>query len=382
MVAPAVAESAAMGSKFLQVVGVLAILGLVGGSIAALGIVKQRLHVTFAAEDEAAQRGPDPVELLRADLGTVATDVAALNRNLESGLQELHGALETSAGEREQRLAVRVAALEGKLAALESAAATSNAALIQAINAQATALLERTASDAGAAAKPMELTVADVAPVIEAPPPPVEVAPTPPALPPAPKKSFLSFQLPSAAFTFDRRQRFVLVPSLSRVGFDAKSTLHDFSGVTSKIDGTFTVNLAKAAEKPLGKITVEAAALETGLADRDVSMRKTLAVEQFKTMTFEWTGFAPSAVDPSEMTLAGEASGKLTLHGVTREVTLPVKVSVDASKRVAIDGELMVKLSDYKVEPPTQVGVIKVDDELKLWIALRARLEGAALDDE
>ena len=47
-----------MNSKLLQGVGVVAILGLVVGSIAALLIVKERIHVTIAAEETAARRGP------------------------------------------------------------------------------------------------------------------------------------------------------------------------------------------------------------------------------------------------------------------------------------------------------------------------------------
>jgi len=110
-------------------------------------------------------------------------------------------------------------------------------------------------------------------------------------------------------------------------------------------------------------------------------MRKTLDVERFKTLAFEWDGFATSAVDARAMTLAGIATGKLTLHGKTRTVSMPLKVSVDASRRVAIDGELVIKLADYEVVPPSPLGMIKVADELKLWIALRARLLGPAKED-
>jgi polyisoprenoid-binding protein YceI len=274
--------------------------------------------VTIAAEEAASKRGPDPVELLRADVGTLGGDVAALNRNLETAVGELRRSLD---------------ALQARLDALQLAPKQDGAA---------------------------------------APAPPL-AAPAPAS---PPKKSFLAFDLPSSAFAFDRRQRFAIVPSLSRVGFDAKSTLHDFSGVSSSVEGTFEVDLARPGEKPSGRITVEAASLDTGIAGRDVDMRKTLAVEQFKTLTFEWSGFSATAVDARAMTLAGSATGKLTIRGKTREVSMPVKVSVDASRRVAIEGELSIQLGDYEVVPPSQLGMVKVADELKLWIALRARLLG------
>ncbi len=372
-----------MGSKLLEGIGLLTLLGLVGGSIAALVVVKQRVNITIAAEEAAAQRGPDPIELLRADVGVISTDVAAFNDSLGARFQQLNDAIEGSASEREKTLAARIDALEAKLKAMQVSASQSDAALAVAIKAQAEALASIQAST------PIPQIVIAPPPAIEVTPPaPVEVVPMPvePAAPVAPaappKKGFLGFQLPSASFAFDQRQKFAIVPSLSRVGFNAKSTLHDFSGVTSKVDGTLSVNLAKANEKPLGTITAESNSLDTGLVGRDKDMKQSLGVEQFKTLEFQWTAFTPGAVDAKAMTVAGDATGKLTIRGKSHDVTMPVKVSVDASKRVAIEGELKIKLSDYDVVPPSQLGVIKVEDEVTLWIALRARLVGLAKEGE
>ena len=305
-----------MSSRLLQVAGVVAILGLVTGSIAALLVVKERIHITIAAEEAAARRGPDPIELLRADVGSLGAEVALLNKNLAA-------------------LAARIEALEARLDARRAPSGQDGTA-------------------APAASQPAS----------------------------SPKKGFLAFELPSAAFAFDQRQSFAIIPALSRVGFDAQSTLHDFSGVSSKVEGTLRVNLARAEAKPSGKLTVEAGSLDTGLADRDVDLRKTLDVEHFQALTFEWSGFATTAVDARAMTLEGIATGKLTIRGKTHEVSIPVKVAVDGSRRVAIDGELVIRLADYGVVPPSPMGMIKVADELKLWIALRARLLGPAREDE
>jgi hypothetical protein len=35
-------------------------------------------------------------------------------------------------------------------------------------------------------------------------------------------------------------------------------------------------------------------------------------------------------------------------------------------------------MKDWGVEPPSQLGMIRVENKLKLWIALRARSLGAA----
>ncbi len=381
-----------MGSKLLQGVGVVAVVGLVAGSIIALGIVKQRIHVTIAAEEQASNRGPDPIELLRADVGVISADLAGLNKGLGEALQSLHDSLESAAGDRAAAFATRVTAMEARLDAMKGAAARDREMLQAAIAALGESLAESRLEAATAQENAVEAAppkVVEKAAEIVAPTPAPEVAlevapaapaPTPSALPR--KKGFLGFQLPSGAFAFDQRQRFAILPSLSRVGFDAKSTLHDFSGVTTKVDGKFSVNLAMAGEKPLGTITVETKSLDSGLADRDVDMRKYLGAEQFGSLTFEWSGFSATSVDAKAMTVAGNATGTLTIRGKSQKVSMPVKVSVDASKRVAIDGELSIKMSDYDVAPPSQLGLIKVEDEVKIWVALRARLVGPAKEGE
>ena len=205
---------------------------------------------------------------------------------------------------------------------------------------------------------------------------PQAMTPEPAPAPAAPKKSFLAFQLPSQSFAFDQRQSFTVLPQLSRVGFDAKSTLHDFSGVTSAIEGELEVCLARPAEGCRGRIKARAATLDTGLAERDVDMRDVLAVETHPDIVFDWSAFAAERVDAAAETVSGMAIGKLTLHGTTREVSMPVKVAVDASKRVSIEGECRLKLSDYGIQAPSQLGLISMEDELTIWIALRARSLG------
>jgi polyisoprenoid-binding protein YceI len=202
-------------------------------------------------------------------------------------------------------------------------------------------------------------------------------SPEPAAAPAEPaKKGFLSFKVPEKGFRFEGRQKLGIVASLSRVGFDAKSTLHDFSGVTQKVEGELIVDLAQPGASPSGKLEVDASSLDTGLADRDEGMRDLLKTKEHGKLVFEWTGFEPDKVDVAGQKVTGKARGNLTLRGKSREVTMPVTVTVDASKRVGIEGELTILLTDFGIEPPSQLGMISVEDKLKLWISLRARTLG------
>jgi polyisoprenoid-binding protein YceI len=388
-------------SRFLQYFGTLALAALVLGSAVALVTVKSRLQVVVSEAADAAPRGPDPLELLRADLAEVRSELGAAEAALPQHLQTLHDALDSGATDREATLKAELASLREQIASLSArlesternaaAARTQSQESLQrfatALNELGTAVAESTARAAELAQRPIEVVPVAVVPVEVAPVDvtPIEVAsaqpaatqPTPGTPEPA-KKGFLSFKVPEKGFRFDARQRLAVVASLSRVGFDAKSTLHDFSGVTQKVEGELTVDLSKPGERPKGRIAVDAASLDTGLADRDEGMRELLESEKQKQLTFEWNAFEPSSVDPATQTVAGTARGKLTLRGVSRDVAMAVKVGVDASKRVTIDGETRILLTDFGIEPPSQLGMIEVENELKLWISLRTRTLGLA----
>jgi polyisoprenoid-binding protein YceI len=82
------------------------------------------------------------------------------------------------------------------------------------------------------------------------------------------------------------------------------------------------------------------------------------------------------AVDAEGLRVQGKVRGTLAIRGKTRDVEMPVELSVDANKRVHAKGEVPLKLSDYEVPVPSQLGMIKMQDEVKVWIALQARALG------
>jgi polyisoprenoid-binding protein YceI len=381
--------------RFLQAFGFLALLALAAGSlaalIAALIAVKRRVNVTIAAEDSAL-RGPDPVALLAEDVATLQADVSALGQALADGLRAVHDGLDEAAARRDVAVRVQLDALRQGLDALRASSVGADQRAL-AIHSSLERLEARLAASAPAdvvdldtasgTQTPLELQVEPSDPVPE---PGADAAPAPdPAATEAPPKpatkSFLAFQLPSQAFAFDRAQRLEVVPSLSRVGFDAKSTLHDFSGATTSVKGELQACLARPSELCRGSVVVEAAALDTGEAARDEEMRKHLEATDQPQIRFEWTAFEPEVVDAQAMTLRGTARGRMSVRGVERDFAMPVRVSVDKSRRVAIDGEASLDLEDFGVPVPSKLGVISMQSEVKVWIALRLRAVGPATEE-
>jgi polyisoprenoid-binding protein YceI len=62
------------------------------------------------------------------------------------------------------------------------------------------------------------------------------------------------------------------------------------------------------------------------------------------------------------------ATGALTLHGVTRTITVPLDARWDGS-RIEVAGNAPVVLADYKIAAP-DTGVVKVDDHGSLDLSL------------
>lgn len=170
----------------------------------------------------------------------------------------------------------------------------------------------------------------------------------------------------------DERQRFEVIPSSSRVGFDAESTLHDFTGATSDVSGWVEARLADPAAGGRGRVVVRAATLRTGNDRRDAEMRERLDVEHHPELRFEWTGFELEHLERATATLRGHALGTLTIRGVGRPVRVPVQVAPDAEGQLRLTAELALKMSDYGVDPPRLL-FVRVKDEVKVRVSLGFR---------
>lgn len=154
------------------------------------------------------------------------------------------------------------------------------------------------------------------------------------------------------------------VASNSVVGYRVKelfvgqSSKHEAVARTSTVSGGLTVSGDSSGYQ------VSALTLTAGLADlhsvdqvagRDVSQRdgivtRQLDVQQFPTATFTAvSATVPGGVvsGPVDVTVAG----KLTIHGVTKDVSATAKAQVVGNK-IEIAGTISINMNDYQVSPP------------------------------
>lgn len=136
--------------------------------------------------------------------------------------------------------------------------------------------------------------------------------------------------------------RFRIQPEASDVGFKATSRLMDVDGKFSRITGEVTLDPKDPATAVI-TLAIESASIETGIGMRDKHLRSAdfLDVARFPTMTFE--GQRVEVVGRR-----ATVTGRLTLHGVTREIVVPVDVRFSESALEAT-GEFQLNRRDYGI---------------------------------
>jgi len=368
-------------NRALTLAGSLALLAWTGLGLFAWAKVAER--VTIVTSDSADATPPDsPGVLALADeVNALHQDVRALAGGFGESLTALHDALSSSLDEHAAATELRLSELRDEVGPRPDSFPRDGLADLRREVAELRLSLERNSALPAAQSVPSTPVAEEPAAVFEVaelPPGPTEAAPAEPMAAPAvpekkARKSFLAFKLPSDEFRFDERRTWALVPGLSRVGFDAKTTLHDFTATTSGVSGELEVDLSRPDDAPRTRLVAQAKTLVSGDDGRDEEMWERLAVEAHPEIVFELASFAPAELDLATMKASGKARGKMTIRGVTQEVEMPVKVAVDDARRLCVEGEMKLDLERFSVPVPNKLGLISMEKEVNVWISLRLR---------
>jgi polyisoprenoid-binding protein YceI len=148
--------------------------------------------------------------------------------------------------------------------------------------------------------------------------------------------------------------------------FAGESSKHLAVARTSEVTGSLTISGDSNGYTVSGiTLTANLTSLHSvdQVAGRNVSQRdgivtRQLAVQQFPNATFTATSTSvPGLLSSAQVDVS--APGKLTIHGVSNDVTAAAKAQV-VGDRVEIAGMLTVKMTDYGVSPP-QAPFVTVD---------------------
>jgi len=135
-------------------------------------------------------------------------------------------------------------------------------------------------------------------------------------------------------FTFDKVH--------SDVGFQIRHFVSKVRGRFTDYDGTIVVDKAKP-EASSVELTIKATSIDTDNENRDKDLRgpNYFDVEKFPEITFKSSKVTPKGGDKYDVT------GTLTMHGVSKEITLPVSYlgTVDSGRGMKAGFETAITLN-------------------------------------
>lgn len=159
--------------------------------------------------------------------------------------------------------------------------------------------------------------------------------------------------------------RFRIQPEASEISFRATSRLMNAEGHFGRFSGDVLAD----PNSPAGAritLTIDAASLDTGIQMRDKHLRSAdfFDIERFPTITFQSVRVEAAGRRTTVL-------GRLSLHGVTREIAVPVDVQITDTALVAT-GEFIVNRGDYAMNYNSLLNPI--GNEVRVAFTFRARV--------
>ena len=160
----------------------------------------------------------------------------------------------------------------------------------------------------------------------------------------------------------------------SEATFQVRHLISKVRGRFSDFDGTVELDDARPEQSKVS-LTIKAASIDTGVADRDQHLRSDdfFATDTHPTLTFVSTAIVPKGGNHYEVT------GDLTMRGVTKSIVLPIEFLGTATdpwgnQKVAFEGEVTLNRKDYGLNwnAAIETGGFLVGDEVKVSLSIQA----------
>lgn len=184
--------------------------------------------------------------------------------------------------------------------------------------------------------------------------------------------------------------RYEAQPGGSKMKIDGTSTLHDWTvecaviGGFMEFDATFPENApaaAPSAVKPKVEVTIPVRQLKSGKKSMDAVMHDAMKQTQFPRIEYKMISMKPKAGAAAGSSKAEfEATGALTVSGVTQTNTMPVTIERVEQTKLKVTGTTALKMTQFGIKPPSPDipglgALIKTGDDVKLsfeWMTRRA----------
>jgi polyisoprenoid-binding protein YceI len=158
--------------------------------------------------------------------------------------------------------------------------------------------------------------------------------------------------------------------------FVGQSSTHEAVARTSAVSGQVTITQSGSSyEMSLAKITVQLSSLASvdsvagyNVTNRDRIVQQSLSVGSFPTAVFEAGSVTLPAAAATGQAVTLSVPGKLTVHGVTKDVTATLQMRVSGSS-AQVAGTIVTNMTDFGVDPPS-IGFTTVQPATTIEVSL------------
>lgn len=145
------------------------------------------------------------------------------------------------------------------------------------------------------------------------------------------------------------------------------SNIHDWTMTATGIEsqGQFKFDAGQLEALTSFSLVAEAKSLKSESTSMDGRCYKTIKADQYPRITFKLGSATVTGVQKNKYTI--KASGELTISGTSQPAVLTVTAVVNPDNSITCSGAQKIKLTDYKIEPPTfLLGAMKVYNDLTI----------------
>ncbi|HEX9730982.1 MAG TPA: YceI family protein [Thermoanaerobaculia bacterium] len=168
-------------------------------------------------------------------------------------------------------------------------------------------------------------------------------------------------------------------PAHSSVGFSVRHFLTPVPGTFNEFSGTAVYDPDNVAASSV-ELTVQAASIDTKNDDRDKHLRSADFFNVAEHPTLSFKSDSVKAAGEGEL----HVTGKFSLHGVTKEITVPVEVlgvmDTPMGRRAGFLVEFTIDRKDYGItwNRALDQGGAVLGDEVKITISVEAKPKAAS----
>lgn len=169
-------------------------------------------------------------------------------------------------------------------------------------------------------------------------------------------------------------ETYTIDKSHTTVGFEVRHIFTNLGGKFTDFDGTIEIDRAKP-ESSSVEFTIRATSIFTNEPKRDEHLRSAdfFDVAKYPTITFKSTSVRPAGKDSFQV------EGDLTMRGVTKRVTLPVKLLGEGkdpwgNQKMGLETEITLNRKEFGLtwNKALETGGLLVGEDVRVQIAIEA----------